>query len=849
MSLKITVDALTRSVKLGGKELLKAWATGVDVELYFTEEGSYVRRGASAYIKAGIKARADFTGDLLASVETWTRGATDDDPYTGALDLNGADLITAIANETTLNAHLEIYWEDPEGDDPERSAVAPIPISNALNQPTDATPTPSVALGKAMQPFLAAGTNVTLDKNTTTGVTTINSDGGGGGSGSLRIKYASSVAALDSTFSGGGTDDTDAIQGLLTGGGIELVIDGVARVSGLDVESDTVIRCLPGCGFYLANASNRSLLRNLNQSTGAITDAGVELIGGRYEGNSEGQTNSTPNREADGTVMAVLQFAGVEDIRMRGVTISNSRAYGALFGNVDGVFIDGIRVDNGDSDYVNRDGIHFLGNSFRIQMFGLDITAHDDALAFNADDVDHGPRYIAGPIRNVQVDGLFLNDSLLGLRLLSGENEITRVQISNVTGRVHNYAGVLNKFTFDVPGSFGSITLENWDVQLLGVVSGTAGFDSPALLNFDGAFERLTLKNIQTSGWPDDRDLLWFHEDTDIKLLNIEGASVRSTDAASVPSRLILLEGNVDRLVLNGANFVNDTAELASAVVEVDGGSVGELVMSQCSANDFAIFVNAASGAVEYAQASCIRHSGTSTATFYLSGTTSDIVVSNWYGLGDLLLTTGTADSRRGDGFDSEPPPAVVDSIVDDFTDTNGTALASHTIAPTNLTVPVSWVVHSGVLQIQGNKVVSDGAQVTHLASVAYGISAMKVTATVTYDNSTGLDQGVVARLSNGANYLAAFLYNSTFYIAKYSTGGGEEVLDSTPVAVTQGNPYVIVFTASGSSLTATLDGGDALNATDSFNIGATKAGVRLSYAVATPGAVSAVDTFRVEAP
>ena len=72
----------------------------------------------------------------------------------------------------------------------------------------------------------------------------------------VKTIYAGSVAKLDSNvFTGGGTDDTAALQAVLDtakdNGGVHLIMDGAALVSGLVVFSGTTIEALnKNCGFF-----------------------------------------------------------------------------------------------------------------------------------------------------------------------------------------------------------------------------------------------------------------------------------------------------------------------------------------------------------------------------------------------------------------------------------------------------------------------------------------------------------------------------------------------------------------------------------------------------------------------
>jgi len=80
-----------------------------------------------------------------------------------------------------------------------------------------------------------------------------------------KVIYASQTdAKLDSNvLTGGGTDDTLILQKVLDlaleYGGIHLIMDGAALITGLVLHSNTTIECLnKECGFYLADGSKLS---------------------------------------------------------------------------------------------------------------------------------------------------------------------------------------------------------------------------------------------------------------------------------------------------------------------------------------------------------------------------------------------------------------------------------------------------------------------------------------------------------------------------------------------------------------------------------------------------------------
>ena len=77
---------------------------------------------------------------------------------------------------------------------------------------------------------------------------------------------ASEYAVLDSNvYTGGGTDDTAALQFILdkapVWGGLHLVMDGAALISGLRIHSNTTIECMnKDCGFFLKSGANNAVV-------------------------------------------------------------------------------------------------------------------------------------------------------------------------------------------------------------------------------------------------------------------------------------------------------------------------------------------------------------------------------------------------------------------------------------------------------------------------------------------------------------------------------------------------------------------------------------------------------------
>lgn len=155
--------------------------------------------------------------------------------------------------------------------------------------------------------------------------------------------------------------------------------------------------------------------------------------------------------------------------------------------------------------------------------------------------------------------------------------------------------------------------------------------------------------------------------------------------------------------------------------------------------------------------------------------------------------------------------------ILDQFTDTNGTGLASHTIAPTN-TPATAWTVRQGSFSIQSNRA-QCSTSFTDLVTVEAGIAdgTFSVVIIPTADSLTnGVDQGLVLRQTNTSNYVEVVIQGQMF--KAFEVGGGFTLLDSEAVTITAGVSYTIEVIVSGSTYTATLNGGSMLSFTSTKN-------------------------------
>jgi hypothetical protein len=252
-----------------------------------------------------------------------------------------------------------------------------------------------------------------------------------------------------------------------------------------------VIECTAGGGLYLKYGASRAIIRNAHRSRGSILDEHIEIRGCFLNGNRAHQPSPeverpdlpgfklTSNKEPDGTFISGLQFLGVNYLRIDNVTLWNVRAFGALIANASYVDIHDVIVDAGggaDAGQLQTDGLHFKGPLRFVSIDSVKIRVGDDSIAlspndFETDDIstrnDLGPYVGQGPITDVTVNNVQLMDAAYGIRILSTNERIDRIAISNVVGTVRtNYLLTISHWMNSKSlGNIGRISVDNVSVD------------------------------------------------------------------------------------------------------------------------------------------------------------------------------------------------------------------------------------------------------------------------------------------------------------------------------------------------------------------------------------------------
>lgn len=399
--------------------------------------------------------------------------------------------------------------------------------------------------------------------------------------------YASKAGcALDSNLdTGGGTDDTAALQAVLdsapTKGTLRLVIEKPALITGLRVASNTIIQFHKGAGVFLKSGSHKAMLTNKNPivSGGTVIDKNIEIIGGYWNGNGANQ-NDSDGVGSNGSYTNGMNFYGVQNLRMDGVHIHDSRVWGVSFWQSKYVTITNHRhsIVTG-STRISQDGINLRGPCSHFRINGAKLNTYDDAIALNAKDsfgitASYGGPYVGngGAITDIEISNIWLEDALFGIDLISetSAQSIDRIVINGLHGTCQNHFLAISNYpyapypTATAKGYFGTISVSNVTAKADG---------SPYLGGNDGVWnlfqnirlqadiDCLEINNLNTRITQDYRPQLHILPSTPsggytIKHLKISGLSIFDSALASAVSYpRIRLEGKVDRLTMNDCHW------------------------------------------------------------------------------------------------------------------------------------------------------------------------------------------------------------------------------------------------------------------------------------------------------
>ncbi|MEN5306840.1 hypothetical protein ABE425_04950 [Chryseobacterium cucumeris] len=312
-----------------------------------------------------------------------------------------------------------------------------------------------------------------------------------------------------------GDDATTQIQSLLTGGNKKILWDLAVSLSNtLYVESATKIKVLPGKGAVMRNAVNRPMFTNKNHvfsNNSNIIDHNIEIDGGVWNGNSYNQTQKgTPQYGFNN----LFSWYGVNNLVLKNHKMYTPKTYAQHAINVVNGHLSDFVVDVGPNPAINMDGVHWDGWCKDCSVKRGNIRSYDDGIGMNADDLLNAsgsealgffPIAANGPISNIIIEDIVFNDSLFGIRILSGQSRIDNISIKNISGVTYNYSILVDNYwqlpnNLDKPGkgNVGTVTIDN--VTTI-VPTKNPGFTvNKGKINLSCSIENLTAANISPTG-------------------------------------------------------------------------------------------------------------------------------------------------------------------------------------------------------------------------------------------------------------------------------------------------------------------------------------------------------------
>lgn len=410
------------------------------------------------------------------------------------------------------------------------------------------------------------------------------------------ILASATGAKLNSNVStGGGDDDTAPLQAALdsavTHGGVHLIMDGAALITGLRVHANTTIECRDkSCGFFLADRANCPVLANANPSATERIDHTITLLGGTYNQNCAHQAHHVPEdvhySEAREFVVG-LRLLGVENVLVRDVTLRDFRTFAVLMSNWQHVTMENIRLDLPTFlPRANQDGIHVQGPGRFLILRNITGKTSDDFIALNGDEEHNGrtswfhPAASVGPMSDILVDTLVVEEAAQVVRILSRDHAQDRITIRNVTGIYKSFGFYLSAWDYQkqgLQGDFGSIFIENVDLRSSGHIY---DYTQPFLFRISGRHRALSLKNISCHNPGDDRRLIWIEGRTDVPdmgdtpadvaSLVIDGLHIQDDDCRQTQP-YIGIEGRVRHLAIRNSEVLLTNPRGPVKLVETSG--------------------------------------------------------------------------------------------------------------------------------------------------------------------------------------------------------------------------------------------------------------------------------------
>ncbi|MBO4972642.1 MAG: hypothetical protein J6D45_07485 [Clostridia bacterium] len=258
-------------------------------------------------------------------------------------------------------------------------------------------------------------------------------------------------------------------------------------------------------------------------------------------------------------------FYNVKGLVISSLTLKDPVNFAATLDTVSYFTVEDIIFDfnYGNPLACNMDGIHIDGNCHFGHIRNLKGACYDDLVALNADEGTNGP------ISHIDINGIYAEDCHSALRMLTVQNKVSHVHVSNVHGTYFQYCiGLTKYFKGETKGEYDSITLDNI---------------------YASKAKRLPVYNKKPTSYV--YPLIYIEEDTRIKNIKISDLH-RREELIPIPTVFIGEESRIDSLILENITTENLTEDPQMPVLD-NRGKVGRLYASNIRADGKEVILSA----------------------------------------------------------------------------------------------------------------------------------------------------------------------------------------------------------------------------------------------------------------
>jgi hypothetical protein len=305
------------------------------------------------------------------------------------------------------------------------------------------------------------------------------------------------TTGLNRYTGGKATDDGPRINAALAGASathpITLIIDGGALISGLFLPAAghwSIVGLGSGTGFFVMTGTNNDGIHNGSATVvsndpgppapatrgGNVTLSNFTLNGNRGNG-LDGDSTSGMFQGNNLAFFFGINLINLNNITIENLVVVNTPSYHIRFCNVGNVTVSGCIIQG---EGVNSDGLHFDGPANDITISNCSFNTGDDAIALNA------PEGYGGNISRVTVANCTFNSwSLMRLYTVYGKTQylIDTVSVSGCTGVFSTAAFKIGLADASLPNAVTGLTISNCNLTAAVVLGITENFGSIVLSN------------------------------------------------------------------------------------------------------------------------------------------------------------------------------------------------------------------------------------------------------------------------------------------------------------------------------------------------------------------------------